>query len=159
MFDHVWFMCVTRLNQDWEFVHHKQMNRFYPVFSSKQSVNILCLFSCTPGVIRDSSCEYVSTMQVYKCDTSLDHRVLLVESVDADRIIRRIGPIAFATDGLAVSVSYCMWPAWYLNRVGPSKMCIPNWIRQPTTVKLCPVRFRSWEADKIVGQNKFYFEQ
>lgn len=42
-------------------------------------------------------------MQAYKCGTGLNHRILLIDSLDADRIIRRIAPFAFATDGLEVS--------------------------------------------------------
>ncbi|VDP74908.1 unnamed protein product [Echinostoma caproni] len=55
------------------------------------------------GVIRDDTCEMVSTMQAYKCSAVLDHRVLLIESLDEDRILRRIAPVAFATDSLGAN--------------------------------------------------------
>lgn len=41
-------------------------------------------------------------MQAYKCSKALDHKVLLIESMDQDALERRLSPIAFATDGLSV---------------------------------------------------------
>ncbi|VDP73397.1 unnamed protein product [Echinostoma caproni] len=52
------------------------------------------------GVIRDDTCKLVSNIQAYKCNSTLDHRVLLIESLDEDRLLRRIAPVAFATEGL-----------------------------------------------------------
>ncbi|CAH8616311.1 unnamed protein product [Heterobilharzia americana] len=53
------------------------------------------------GIIRDNSCAYISAMQAYKCSKSLDHRILLIESMDPDALERRLSPIAFATQGLS----------------------------------------------------------
>ncbi|CAH8562789.1 unnamed protein product [Schistosoma turkestanicum] len=53
------------------------------------------------GIIRDSSCIYTPKMQAYKCSNALDHKILLIESMDPDALERRLSPIAFATDGLS----------------------------------------------------------
>ncbi|CAH8626270.1 unnamed protein product [Schistosoma guineensis] len=55
------------------------------------------------GIIRDNSCIYMPKMQAYKCSKALDHKVLLIESMDPDALERRLSPIAFATDGLSAN--------------------------------------------------------
>ena len=50
------------------------------------------------GVIRDSSCEYVTPWQSYKC-FGLNYRMLAIESLDADTETRRLSPVAVLGDG------------------------------------------------------------
>ncbi|KAA0193121.1 hypothetical protein FBUS_03579 [Fasciolopsis buskii] len=75
------------------------------------------------GVIRDSSCQYMSKMQAYKCGTGLNHRILLIDSLDADRIIRRIAPFAFATDGLEIPSSQIRVLAVVSNESTGTRRC------------------------------------
>ncbi|KAF5399340.1 hypothetical protein PHET_07720 [Paragonimus heterotremus] len=42
-------------------------------------------------------------MQGYKCGAALQHRLLLIESMDADQLVRRVAPIGFGTEGLQVN--------------------------------------------------------
>ncbi|CAH8613574.1 unnamed protein product [Schistosoma intercalatum] len=65
-----------------------------PVNGSSRNMN---------GIIRDNSCIYMPKMQAYKCSKALDHKVLLIESMDPDALERRLSPIAFATDGLSAN--------------------------------------------------------
>lgn len=47
-----------------------------------------------PGIIRDeNSCEYITDWQAYKCH-NIEHRVLIIESMDADTLNRRLSPVA-----------------------------------------------------------------
>ncbi|KAA3680736.1 uncharacterized protein DEA37_0005520 [Paragonimus westermani] len=55
------------------------------------------------GIIRDESCVYSDVMQGYKCGAALQHRLLLIESMDSDQLVRRVAPIGFGTEGLQVN--------------------------------------------------------
>ncbi|XP_078542272.1 fibrocystin-L-like [Lissotriton helveticus] len=50
------------------------------------------------GIIRDSSCVYMSTWEGYNC-TGLDHEMLVIESLDSDTETRRLSPVAVLGDG------------------------------------------------------------
>ncbi|KAF8567271.1 hypothetical protein P879_01118 [Paragonimus westermani] len=55
------------------------------------------------GIIRDESCVYSEVMQGYKCGAALQHRLLIIESMDTDQLVRRVAPIGFGTEGLQVN--------------------------------------------------------
>ncbi|RNA02258.1 fibrocystin-L isoform X1 [Brachionus plicatilis] len=47
-----------------------------------------------PGIVRDENlCQYIHDWQAYKCH-GIEHRVLLIESMDPDTIRRRLSPVA-----------------------------------------------------------------
>ncbi|KAG9259463.1 fibrocystin-L [Astyanax mexicanus] len=50
------------------------------------------------GVIRDSSCTYMSSWQAYKC-FSMNYRMLVIESLDSDSETRRLSPVAVLGSG------------------------------------------------------------
>ncbi|MCJ8746157.1 hypothetical protein PDJAM_G00138700 [Pangasius djambal] len=50
------------------------------------------------GVIRDSTCTFVSTWQAYKC-FGMNYRMLVIESLDSDTETRRLSPVAVLGDG------------------------------------------------------------
>ncbi|KAL7883851.1 hypothetical protein SRHO_G00015090 [Serrasalmus rhombeus] len=50
------------------------------------------------GIIRDSSCVYMSSWQAYKC-SGLNYRMLVIESLDSDTETRRLSPVAVLGDG------------------------------------------------------------
>ena len=45
------------------------------------------------GIYRDNSCVYNEDWRVYRC-TGIDHRLMIIESMDRDSLIRRLSPIA-----------------------------------------------------------------
>uniref|UniRef100_A0AAR2IPV4 Polycystic kidney and hepatic disease 1 (autosomal recessive)-like 1 n=1 Tax=Pygocentrus nattereri TaxID=42514 RepID=A0AAR2IPV4_PYGNA len=49
------------------------------------------------GIIRSSSCTYMSTWQAYKC-LGLTYRMLVIESLDSDTEKRRLSPVAMLGD-------------------------------------------------------------
>lgn len=51
-----------------------------------------------PGIMRDESlCTYKSDWQAYECH-GIDHRMLIIESMDNDTTTRRLSPIAIISD-------------------------------------------------------------
>ncbi|XP_053468790.1 PKHD1 like 1, tandem duplicate 1 [Ictalurus furcatus] len=50
------------------------------------------------GVIRDSTCMFMSTWQAYKC-FGMNYRMLVIESLDSDTETRRLSPVAVLGDG------------------------------------------------------------
>ncbi|RMZ95260.1 fibrocystin-L, partial [Brachionus plicatilis] len=47
-----------------------------------------------PGIVRDDDmCEYIGDWQAYKCH-GIEHRILIIESMDADTLKRRLSPVA-----------------------------------------------------------------
>ncbi|XP_071828580.1 fibrocystin-L-like isoform X3 [Apostichopus japonicus] len=51
------------------------------------------------GIYRGSGdCVWMSSWQAYKCN-NLDHRMMIVESMDADTETRRVSPVALLSDG------------------------------------------------------------
>ncbi|XP_078254550.1 PKHD1 like 1, tandem duplicate 1 [Rhinoraja longicauda] len=50
------------------------------------------------GIIRDSSCTYMSDWQGYKC-FGLNYELLVIESLDSDTEHRRLSPVAVLCDG------------------------------------------------------------
>lgn len=50
------------------------------------------------GVIRDSTCTFVSAWQAYKC-FGMNYRMLVIESLDSDTETRRLSPVAVLGDG------------------------------------------------------------
>eukprot|EP00062_Callorhinchus_milii_P017054 gi/632969110/ref/XP_007900907.1/ PREDICTED: LOW QUALITY PROTEIN: fibrocystin-L [Callorhinchus milii] len=50
------------------------------------------------GIIRDSSCTYMSDWQSYKC-FGLNYEMLVIESLDSDSETRRLSPVALLADG------------------------------------------------------------
>lgn len=59
---------------------------------------MLLLYSYT-GIYRGSGdCVWMSSWQAYKCN-NLDHRMMIVESMDADTETRRVSPVALLSDG------------------------------------------------------------
>ena len=72
---------------------------FAPIINSV----IKMVFIYFIGVIRDDSCQLNTNMQVYKCGIGLNQRIMLIESMDADALERRLSPIAFVTETLKVS--------------------------------------------------------
>ncbi|CAF0814130.1 unnamed protein product, partial [Brachionus calyciflorus] len=51
-----------------------------------------------PGIVRDDNlCQYVNDWQAYKC-RDLEHRVLLIESMDPDTLTRRLSPVAILVE-------------------------------------------------------------
>lgn len=50
------------------------------------------------GVIRDSTCTFMSTWQAYKC-FGMNYRMLVIESLDSDTETRRLSPVAVLGDG------------------------------------------------------------
>ncbi|RMZ97180.1 fibrocystin-L, partial [Brachionus plicatilis] len=47
-----------------------------------------------PGIVRDENlCQYIHDWQAYKCH-GIEHRVLIIESMDPDTIRRRLSPVA-----------------------------------------------------------------
>ncbi|XP_072530724.1 PKHD1 like 1, tandem duplicate 1 [Salminus brasiliensis] len=50
------------------------------------------------GIIRDSSCTYMSTWQAYKC-FGMNYRMLAIESLDSDTETRRLSPVAVLGNG------------------------------------------------------------
>ena len=51
------------------------------------------LYLLSPGVIRDSSCTYVTSWQSYKC-FGLTYKLMVIESLDPDTETRRLSPVA-----------------------------------------------------------------
>ncbi|XP_066530272.1 fibrocystin-L-like [Hoplias malabaricus] len=56
------------------------------------------LIAPNKGIIRDSTCTYVSTWQAYKC-FGLNYKMLVMESLDSDTEDRRLSPVAVLGDG------------------------------------------------------------
>ncbi|KAF4073782.1 hypothetical protein AMELA_G00247290 [Ameiurus melas] len=50
------------------------------------------------GVIRDSTCTFMSNWQAYKC-FGMNYRMLVIESLDSDTETRRLSPVAVLGDG------------------------------------------------------------
>ncbi|MEE6507574.1 hypothetical protein FKM82_026763 [Ascaphus truei] len=50
------------------------------------------------GIIRDSTCSYISQWESYKC-TGLNYEMLVIESLDPDSETRRLSPVAVLGDG------------------------------------------------------------
>ncbi|XP_069076730.1 fibrocystin-L-like isoform X2 [Pleurodeles waltl] len=50
------------------------------------------------GIIRDSTCVYMSTWEGYNC-SGLDYEMLVIESLDSDMETRRLSPVAVLGDG------------------------------------------------------------
>ncbi|XP_077349351.1 fibrocystin-L [Lithobates pipiens] len=50
------------------------------------------------GIIRDSTCVYISSWDAYKC-FGLNYEMLVIESLDADTETRRLSPVAVLGDG------------------------------------------------------------
>lgn len=50
------------------------------------------------GIIRDSTCVYMSSWEAYKC-SGLNYEMLVIESLDADTETRRLSPVAVLGDG------------------------------------------------------------
>ncbi|KAM8966821.1 LOW QUALITY PROTEIN: fibrocystin-L [Pelodytes ibericus] len=50
------------------------------------------------GIIRDSTCEYKSSWEAYKC-TGLNYEMMVIESLDTDTETRRLSPVAVLGDG------------------------------------------------------------
>ncbi|KAM9290514.1 fibrocystin-L-like, partial [Gastrophryne carolinensis] len=50
------------------------------------------------GIIRDSSCVYMSSWESYKC-SGLNYEMLVIESLDADTETRRLSPVAVLGNG------------------------------------------------------------
>jgi hypothetical protein len=49
------------------------------------------------GVYRDDSCTWNSDWRAYKC-AGINHRIMIIESMDRDTKIRRLGPVAMLAD-------------------------------------------------------------
>ena len=49
------------------------------------------------GIYRDDSCVWNSDWRAYKCE-NIDHRLMIIESMDRDTKIRRLSPIAMLAD-------------------------------------------------------------
>ena len=50
------------------------------------------------GIVRDGNCVEVKAWNGYRC-TGIDHRIMIIESMDKDTEIRRLSPIAVLVDG------------------------------------------------------------
>ncbi|XP_051826954.1 fibrocystin-L [Antechinus flavipes] len=50
------------------------------------------------GIIRDSTCKYISEWQSYQC-FGLEYAMMVIESLDSDTEIRRLSPVAVFADG------------------------------------------------------------
>ncbi|XP_044514196.1 fibrocystin-L [Gracilinanus agilis] len=50
------------------------------------------------GIIRDSTCKYISEWQSYQC-FGMEYAMMVIESLDSDSEIRRLSPVAVFADG------------------------------------------------------------
>lgn len=56
------------------------------------------LFYTYPGIVRDQrGCVYQSSWQAYECH-GLNHKMLIIESMDSDTETRRLSPVAIVSD-------------------------------------------------------------
>uniref|UniRef100_A0A7N4NVE6 Fibrocystin-L n=1 Tax=Sarcophilus harrisii TaxID=9305 RepID=A0A7N4NVE6_SARHA len=50
------------------------------------------------GIVRDSTCKYISEWQSYQC-FGMEYAMMVIESLDSDTEIRRLSPVAVFADG------------------------------------------------------------
>ncbi|XP_047483365.1 fibrocystin-L-like [Penaeus chinensis] len=70
------------------------------------------------GIVRDSSCSFVTSWRAWRC-SGLRHRMLVLESLDADSLVRRLSPVALIAnpgpDGYVDLVNGPMDHGWCLG--------------------------------------------